>query len=42
MEEPKPLMCTPTVDLSGNLVPGAGDNMKMIFAEELKEYVKCT
>jgi hypothetical protein len=35
-------MRTPTIDLPGDLAPGAGDTMKMIFAEEVKEYVKRT
>ncbi|KAI2508903.1 Reverse transcriptase (RNA-dependent DNA polymerase) [Fragilaria crotonensis] len=35
-------MRTPTIDLPVDLAPGAGDTMKMIFAEEVKEYVKQT
>jgi hypothetical protein len=35
-------MRTPTIDLPSNLAPGAGATMKMIFAEEVKEYVKRT
>ncbi|KAI2494383.1 hypothetical protein MHU86_20155 [Fragilaria crotonensis] len=35
-------MRTPTIDLPGDLAPGAGETMKMIFAEEVKEYVKRT
>jgi hypothetical protein len=33
-------MTTSVIDLPGDLAPGAGDTMKMIFAEEVKEYVK--
>ena len=35
-------MRTPTINLPGNLAPGAGNTTKMIFTEEEKEYVKRT
>ena len=35
-------MGVPIVDLPSDLAPGTGDTMKIIFAEEVKEYVKRT
>jgi hypothetical protein len=35
-------MAVPVIDLPGDLAAGAGETMKMIFAEEVKEYVKRT
>jgi hypothetical protein len=35
-------MGVPIIDLPSDLAAGAGDTMKMIFAEEVKEYVKRT